>query len=113
ESFGAATSYSQTFTVDGPNNYSLQSIYLYAGGGAGTSATATITLNLFDLGARVAPNPSSYAAGVNLLGAGNGLRIDYTPQSNGLLRLDFTGSDQALLASGHMYAFELAGVNGT
>src|SRR2546423_651782 len=48
ESFGAATSYSQTFTVDGPNNYSLQSIYLYAGGGAGTSAAATITLNLFD-----------------------------------------------------------------
>src|SRR5262249_24118670 len=34
-------------------------------------------------------------------------------QPNGLLRLDFTGSDQALLAAGHMYAFEVAGVSGS
>src|SRR5215468_5928169 len=57
ESFGAATSYSQTFTIAGSGNYSLQSIYLYVGGGTGTSGTATITLNLFDLGGRTAPNP--------------------------------------------------------
>jgi glucuronoarabinoxylan endo-1,4-beta-xylanase len=113
ESFGAATTNGQTFTIAGSDNYSLQSIYLYVGVGTGTSGTATITLNLFDLGGRTAPNPSAYVGGLNLFGGGNGLRIDYTAQPNGLLRLDFTESDQALLAAGHMYAFELAGVNGT
>src|SRR4051812_15430176 len=50
ESFTAATSIAETFTVPGPGNYSLQTIYLYVGGGTGTSATATVTLNLYDLG---------------------------------------------------------------
>ena len=113
ESFGAATSISETFTVPGANNYSLQTIYLYAGGGTGTTDTATVTLNLYDLGGRVAPNPSSYGPGLNLLGGGRGVSISYTPQANGLLRLDFSGSDQALLIAGHMYAFELAGVSGS
>jgi len=113
ESFGGATSYTQTFTVPGPNNYSLQTIHLYVGGGSGTTATATVTLNLFDLGGRVAPNPNTYAAGTNLLGAGAGLPISYTSQANGLIRLDFTSADQAMLIAGHLYAFELAGVSGT
>lgn len=113
ESFGAATSYTQTFTVSGSNNYTLQAIALYAGGGSGTSATAPITLNLFDLGAQVAPNPNIYAAGVNLFGGGAGLPIAYVTQSNGVLQLNFTGSDQVLLAAGHLYAFEIAGANGT
>lgn len=113
ERFGGASNLSETFTVPGPSNYSLQTIYLYAGGGAGTSSTATVTLNLYDLGGRTAPNPSSYSPGVNLLGNGNGLSITYTTQANGLLRLDFDGSDQAMLVAGHMYAFELAGINGT
>ncbi|HKO18222.1 MAG TPA: hypothetical protein VJU82_04985 [Acidobacteriaceae bacterium] len=113
ESFGAATNISETFTVPGPNNYSLQTIYLYVGGGTGTTATATVTLNLYDLGGRVAPNPSSYGPGLNLFGGGKGLAVSYTPQPNGLLRLDFDGNDQALLVAGHMYAFELAGVSGT
>jgi glucuronoarabinoxylan endo-1,4-beta-xylanase len=113
ESFGAATSISETFTVPGPNNYSLQSICLYAGGGTGTSETATVTLNLYDLGGHIAPNPGSYSPGINLLGNGKGLPIGYTTQPNGLLRLDFDGRDQALLIAGHMYAFELAGVSGT
>src|SRR5437763_118468 len=113
ESFGGATNVSETFTVPGTNNYSLQSIYLYVGGGTGTSTTATIRLNLYDLGGRVAPNPSGYSGGLNLFGGGNGLPITYTTQANGLLRLDFDGSDQALLIAGHMYAFELAGVSGT
>ncbi len=113
EGFGGASNLSETFTVPGPNNYSLQTIYLYAGGGSGTSSTATVTLNLYDLGGRTAPNPSSYSPGVNLLGNGNGLPITYTTQASGLLRLDFDGSDQAMLVAGHMYAFELAGVSGT
>jgi glucuronoarabinoxylan endo-1,4-beta-xylanase len=113
EGFGGASNISETFTVTGSNNYSLQTIYLYVGGGTGTSTTSPVMLNLYDLGGRTAPNPSSYSAGVNLLGNGKGLSIDYTPQANGLLRLDFDGADQALLAAGHMYAFELAGISGT
>jgi len=113
ESFGGATNISETFTVPGPNNYSLQTIYLYIGAGTGTTITATVTLNLYDLGGRIAPNPSGYSGGFNLFGGGNGLPITYTTQSNGLLRLDFAGSDQAFLIAGHMYAFELAGVSGT
>jgi len=113
ESFAAATSIAETFTVPGPNNYSLQTVYLYVGGGTGTSETATITLNLYDLGGQIAPNPSSYSPNLSLFGGGKGLPISYTPQANGLLRLDFDGSDQALLIAGHMYAFELDGVSGT
>jgi len=113
ESFAAATSIAETFTVSGPNNYSLQTVYLYVGGGTGTSATATIILNLYDLGGQIAPNPSSYSPNLSLFGGGQGLAISYTPQPNGLLRLDFDGGDQALLIAGHMYAFELDGVSGT
>jgi len=113
ESFGAATSIAETFTVPGPSNYSLATVYLYVGGGSGTTTTATVTLNLYDLGGRVAPNPSSYSPNFSLLGDGKGLPITYTTQANGLLRLDFDGSDQALLIAGHMYAFELDGVSGT
>lgn len=113
ESFGAATSIAETFTVPGPDNYSLQTVYLYVGGGTGTSSTATITVNLYDLGGRLAPNPSSYSPNFSLLGGGKGLPITYSTQPNGLLRLDFDGPDQALLISGHMYAFELDGVSGT
>lgn len=115
ESFGGATttSYTQTFTIVGPNNYTLQTINLYAGGGTGTTPTSTVTLNLYDLGAQIAPNPNSYAPGFNLLGSGNGLPITYTTQSNGVLQLNFTGSDQVMLLAGHLYAFEIAGVGGT
>ena len=113
ESFGAAVTNSQTFTIPGTDNYSLDSIALYVGGGTGTTASGKLALNLYDLGGRVAPNPSSYAAGVNLLGGGNGLPIAYTTQSNGVLRLDFTGSDRVQLIAGHMYAFEVAGASGT
>ena len=114
ESFGAGvTSYTVTFTITGTNNYTLQTIDLYAGGGTGTTATATITLNLYDLGAQTAPNPNSYAPSVNLFGAGSGLPITYATQSNGILQLNFTGSDQVMLLAGHMYAFEIAGVGST
>ena len=113
EGFSGATSYTETFTILGPDNYSLQTIAIYAGGGSGTTSTSTVTLNLYDLGAQVAPNPNGYSAGVNLLGSGGGLPVSYVTQTNGLLRFDFTGSDQVLLLAGHLYAFELAGVSGT
>ena len=110
---GGATSYGQTFTVPPGNDYKLQTIYLYAGGGAGTTATATITLNLYYLGGRIAPNPNNYGIGVDLFGSGSGLPITYTAQTNGLLRLDFTGSDQVVLRGGRMYAFGISGISGT
>jgi len=113
ESFAAATSIAQTFTVPGSNNYSLQTVYLYAGGGTGSNESARVILNLYDLGGRVAPNPPSYSPSSNLFGGGNGLAITYTTQPNGLLRLDFDGGDEALLIAGHMYVLELAGVSGT
>jgi O-glycosyl hydrolase len=113
ESFGGATTYTQTLTIPGPDNYSLQTIQLYVGGGTGTSASATMQLNLFDLGGRVAPNPNAYAAGTNLLGGGAGVPISYVSQANGLLRLDFTDSDQVQLLAGHLYAFEIQGISGT
>ncbi|HEY6401087.1 MAG TPA: hypothetical protein VI479_06745, partial [Blastocatellia bacterium] len=113
ESFGGATSYGQTFTIPPGANYKLQTIYLYVGGGTGTTGAATITLNLYYLGARLAPNPNSYSPGVDLFGSGAGLPITYTPQPNGLIRLDFTGADQVVLRAGRMYAFGISGANGT
>ena len=113
ENFGRASSISETFTVPGSNNYSLNTVYLYVGGGTGTSSAAPVTLNLYDLGGRTAPNPSSYSPNFSLLGGSKGLQISYTPQANGLLRFEFDGADQALLVAGHMYAFELDGVSGT
>ena len=60
ESFSGATTTSlgQTFTLAPGNNYTLQTVYLYAGEGTGTSSSATITVNLYDLGAITAPNPN-------------------------------------------------------
>src|SRR5215813_3195106 len=94
---GGATSYGQTFTLPQGADYKLQTIYLYVGGGTGTTGGATLTLNLYYLGARLAPNPNSYSPGADLFGSGQGLPITYTPQDNGLIRLDFTGSDQIVL----------------
>lgn len=115
ESFagGGASALSETFTVPSGSDYQLQTIFLYAGGGTGTSTTATVTLNLYYLGGRLAPNPNTYSTGFNLLGNGSGLPITYTTQPNGLLRLDFTESDQIVLRGGRMYAFSISGVNGT
>ncbi|HZL78956.1 MAG TPA: hypothetical protein VFC17_08885, partial [Candidatus Limnocylindrales bacterium] len=109
ESFNSSnTSLSQTFTVT-TTNYTLQTISLYAGNGGG----GTITLNLYDLGSQTAPNPSSYSPSGNLLGSGNGLSAAYASQSYGVLKFDFTGSDQVTLQAGHLYAFELGGISGT
>jgi O-glycosyl hydrolase len=110
---GGATSYGQTFTIPQGADYKLQTIYLYVGGGTGTIGGAALTLNLYYLGARLAPNPNSYSPGADLFGSGAGLPITYTPQGNGLIRLDFTGSDQIALRAGRMYAFGISGAGGT
>jgi hypothetical protein len=108
-----ATSYAETFTVPVASSYLLDRVCLYVGGGTGTSGSAPLTINLFDLGGQVAPNPSGYRATTNLLGGGSGLPITYATQSNGVLQLDFSGSDRVTLVAGHLYAFEIAGVAGT
>jgi hypothetical protein len=112
---GGNTNLSETFTVMA-GNFTLQTIDLYAGTGSGTAPGTNLVLRLFDLGAQTAPNPSSYAAsivGANLLGGGAGLSVSYVSQAAGILEFDFTGPDQVSLTNGHMYAFELAGLNGT
>src|SRR5215813_1152572 len=106
---GGATSYGQTFSIPQGANYKLQTIYLYLGNGTGTTGAVTLTLNLYYLGARLAPNPNSYSPGADLFGSGAGLPITYSPQPNGLIRLDFTGSDQIVLRAGRMYAFGISG----
>jgi len=110
---GGATSYGQTFTVPAGSNHKLETLYLYVAGGIGTTATTPLRLNLYYLGGRTAPNPSTYSAEADLFGSGAGLAISYTPQPNGLLRLDFTDGDQVVLRGGRMYAFQISGVAGT
>jgi O-glycosyl hydrolase len=110
---GGSTSYGQTFTIPQGSDYKLQTIYLYVGGGTGTTGAAPLTLDLYYLGGRVAPNPNTYGLGADLFGSGSGLPITYTTQANGLLRLDFTGSDQVVLRAGRMYVFGISGASGT
>ncbi len=119
EEFGgpstANTNLSETFTII-TTNFTLQTIDIYAGGGTGTGPGTNLTLNLYDLGAQTAPNPSSYTASItggNLFRSGAGLPVSYTSQGAGVLEFDFNGADQVTLQQGHMYAFELTGVKGT
>ena len=109
---GGCTNYCETFTITAAS-YTLQSISIYAGGGTGTGAGTNLTLRLFDLGSQTAPNPSPYAAGTDLFNFGSGLAATYSPQTTGVLRFDFTGSDQVTLTNGHMYALEMDGVLNT
>lgn len=114
ESFGGGSnSYGQTFTMPVGTDHQLDTMYLYVGGGTGTSGTATLRLNLYNLGGRAAPNPNAYNPSSDLFGGGAGLAIAYTPQTNGLLRLDFTGNDRVMLRGGRMYALQVSGVGGT
>lgn len=114
ESFGGGSnSYGQTFTLPVGTDHRLDTIYLYVGGGTGTSGTATLRLNLYNLGGRAAPNPNAYNPSSDLFGGGAGLEIACTPQTNGLLRLDFSGNDRVMLRGGRMYALQVSGVGGT
>ncbi|OGX91284.1 hypothetical protein BEN49_20415 [Hymenobacter coccineus] len=105
-----ATSLGQTFRV--PTACQLTRISLFGGDGLGTAPAQPVTLALYDLGPTeaAAASPSTYAPSPNLLGAGKGLKINYTPQAAGLLNFDFTGPNQVPLLAGHTYAFELQGV---
>ncbi len=113
ESFNSngATNYSETFTI--ASSGTLQGIDIYAGQGSGTGTGTNLTLRLFDLGSQTAPNPSAYTPGSDLFNSGSGLPITYTTQATGVLEFSFTGSDQAALQAGHMYAFEIDGVLNT
>jgi O-glycosyl hydrolase len=114
ESFGGGSnSYGQTFTIPTGSDRRLESIYLYVGGGTGASSSATLTVNLYNLGGRAAPNPNAYNPSSDLFNGGAGLAITYTPQANGLLRLDFTGNDRVTLRAGRMYALQISGIAGT
>lgn len=113
ESFHATPSIAQSFTIPSGGNYTLQSIYLYAGGGSGSSSSAPIRVNLYDLGAVEAPNPNNYSTANNLLGSGDGVAITYTTQTTGWLKLDFNGTDQITLGASHLYVLELVGTSGT
>ncbi|MGC3957757.1 MAG: hypothetical protein QM813_07350 [Verrucomicrobiota bacterium] len=105
---GGNTNHSQTFSV--PTNCLLMRINVYAGGGS----NGTMRVKLFDLGTgNIAPNPSSYTAGTDLLGAGAGLTFTYLNQANGVLQFDFSGVDQVALLPGRMYAFEITGTLNT
>jgi uncharacterized repeat protein (TIGR03803 family) len=104
---GGCTNYCETFTIT--SSSTLQTISIYAGQGSGTGTGTNLTLRLFDLGTQTAPNPSPYTPGTDLFNSGNGLSITYTPQTVGVLQFSFTGTDQAALQSGHLYAFEIDG----
>lgn len=105
---GGNTNHSQTFSV--PTNCILTRINVYAGGGS----NSTMRLKLLDLGTGlVAPNPSSYTAGTDMLGAGAGLTFTYNNQAIAVLQFDFTSVDQVLLTTNRMYAFEITGTSNT
>jgi glucuronoarabinoxylan endo-1,4-beta-xylanase len=106
-STGGCTNYTQTFTLG--SAFMLQTVSIYAGGGTGTAVGTNLLLRLFDLGPQTAPNPSAYSSGNDLFNSGSGLSISYSPQPNGIVQFDFTGSDQVALEAGHMYAFEING----
>ena len=48
-------------------------------------------------------------AGTELLGAGQGLAIDYRPQGAGLLSFDFSAHPPVVLQAGRRYALALQG----
>lgn len=107
------TSLGQTFIPD--TDFKLQEISLYAGDGFGTIEDKPVTLALyeFDEGDTKRSTDSSYAAGENLLGSSDELRINYKPQAQGLLQLRLAESRQPVLKAGRRYVLELQGVRGS
>jgi hypothetical protein len=99
-----AASFGQTFQVK--TSCKLTRLDLFGGDGFGTDTKQPVTLALYDLGPQTNP---AYTPGTNLLGAGQGLAITYTPQPAGLLQFDFAGTNQVTLLAGHTYALELQG----
>jgi hypothetical protein len=100
----------QTFEVKA--DCRLTRLDLFGGDGLGTDAKQPVALALYDLGpaASLAADAPTYPDGPNLLGAANGLSINYTPQAAGILQFDFTTGPQVTLRAGHRYALELQGV---
>lgn len=105
-----ATSLGQTFSID--TDLTLREISLYAGDGLGTIEHKPVTLALYELDGGDG-NTASYTEGMNLLGPGDGLRINYKPQAQGLLQLRLAESRQPVLKAGKRYVLELQGVRGS
>jgi hypothetical protein len=101
----------QTFIPD--TDFKLREISLYVGDGLGTIEYKPVTLALyeFDEGGAKRNIDSSYTAGKNLLG--DGLRINYKPQAQGLLQVRLAESRQPVLKAGRRYVLELQGVRGS
>tara|TARA_R100000908_G_scaffold50441_1_gene25716 strand:- start:62899 stop:64509 length:1611 start_codon:yes stop_codon:yes gene_type:complete len=98
-------------TIKVTDDFTLDRITLYAGDGFGTIEENPVTLALYDLGTEEVD--STYAAGENLLGSEDGLRINYKPQGLGFLSMDLPEDRQPELKAGHTYVIELKGVAGT
>jgi hypothetical protein len=107
-----AVTLGQTFRVDA--DLKLQEIGVYAGDGLGTIEAKPVTLALYELDAGEGrESAAAYTAGKNLLGPGDGLRINYQPQPQGLLQLRLAPSRQTVLKAGKRYVLELQGVRGS
>lgn len=104
---GGASRIAQTFVPKA--DFTLGRISLYAGDGHGTQADRPLNLALLDLGPASAANADSYGTGVDLLSAGEGLKLAYQPQGPGLLDIDITAGPPITLKAGHRYALELRG----
>ena len=103
----------QTFSPD--TDFKLQEISLYAGDGFGTIEGKPVTVALYEFsedGVNNSPG-SPYTVGRSLLGTGDGLRINYKPQAQGLLQIHLGESRQPLLKAGRHYVLELQGVRGS
>lgn len=102
----------QTFSVD--RDFKLTGISPYAGDGFGTIKDKPVTLALYELSNDdTEGNAASYTVGENLLGSSDGLRVNYKPQAQGILRLDLAESRQPVLEAGKRYVLELQGVTGS
>ena len=103
----------QVFHVD--NDFRLSEISLYAGDGLGTTESEAVTLALYEIDADRAAGDMdhSYVTGMSLLGPDDRLRVNYTPQAQGLLQLRLEESRQPVLKKGRRYVLELRGLRGS
>ncbi|MFD1217420.1 glycoside hydrolase family 43 protein [Microbulbifer celer] len=109
---GAAT-LGQVFRPD--VDFRLREVSLYVGDGLGTTESEGVTLALYEFDEDVANRDDrySYVVGNNLLGPDHDLKINYTPQAQGLLQLRLDESRQPVLHAGRSYVLELQGVRGS
>ncbi|MCW8126550.1 glycoside hydrolase family 43 protein [Microbulbifer halophilus] len=108
-----AASLGQAFSPE--VDFELHEISLYAGDGFGTVESKPVTLALYEIdegGVKSNASPS-YTPGKNLLGESDGLKVNYKPQAQGLLRLRLDEARQPALKAGRHYVLEIQGVRGS